>query len=322
MKNGSRKPARKKAADSSRKKSARNNAKEAKGQKTNRSAVKNAGRVKQPASEKPLKELKKSQLKERGYTDAEALLIKQGFRVSLSGKVAVNDLKTGRLIWINTDEFQEYNNSFINKQAEKTERIKKEYSDYFDIPLSKTSTDIYKNVRSSEDLEKLISEKKLRNAKGHFMKKDEVEKLREIVRDIEQGKAEFNLREILDAGDLKNKAVKISSQTPKDFFYWNLQNNVKDNDFGTPNITIKDFDGNIIYEGKSSARATSILNKLNAKLDNLETAIEKLENTRAYFTVPVQDSTIRGNITDLFIDYSNVRSRLKGDLHNKYKTML
>lgn len=316
MKRGKRKqPKRKKAVPAKGKK---NNAGKIKKEKTDTRIPSDAPRPEQKA----LKELTKKQLLEKGYNSYQAELIREGFRVSKNNKVAVNDLKTGRLIWIDTKDFKKHLTEFTGKQEKKSEERKKQYSEILDIPLSRTSDNIYENVTSLDEFERLDKAGLLRDNKGRFLKKEKKEEIKRIIKQIEQGGAEFTLSDVLKAGDLKNKDVIIKAQTPKDFFYWNLQNNIKDSDFGTPKIKIIDFDGNVIYSGKSSARATSILNKLNRKMENLEKLIEKTENTRPYFTVPVKEDKIKGEHVALEIDYSGIKSRLKGDLFNKYRSML
>lgn len=321
MKNGSKKH----KAKSTTKKGTGNNAAEKKETKTNTGLSEIAkGNKRTEIKKQPLKEYTRDQLKKQGYTPLQANIIKEGFRVSKTNKVAVNDLKTGKLTWINANDFEKHISEFTEIQISKQEQKKKQISELLGTDLKTTSTNVLENITNSQQLKEYLKKNNLRDAKGRFIKKSEQKKYIKFFKAHEHEELEnFNLNEVIKYGKItKHTTLKTIAKTPKDFFYWNLQNNVKENDFGTPEIKIIDFDGNVLYEGKSSAIATAILNKLNKKLDNLETVTEQLENTRPYFTIPVKEEKIKGIHTAIEIDYSQVKSRLKGDLHNKYRSML
>lgn len=305
------------------KESKKDNARQTKKESTNKSISGNAPKPEQPKKQ-PLKEQTRKQLTALGYTPLQTEIIKEGFRVSKNNKVAVNDLKTGKLIWIDANDWQRHTTDFVEKQINKQQELKEKYSKLLGTDIKKTSTNILENITTSEQLKEYLKTNKLRDNKGRFIKKSEQKKYVKFFKQYEHEDLEnFNLNEVVKYGKItKFTTLKTITKTPKDFFYWNLQNNVKENDFGSPKIKIIDFDGNVLYEGKSSAIATSILNKLNKKMDKLETVIEQLENTRPYFTIPVKEEKVKGIHTGLEIDYSQVKSRLKGDLHNKYRDML
>lgn len=251
-------------------------------------------------------------------------LTKLGLRVSKNNKVLVNDLKTGYNTWIPVSEFEAHNKAFIEKYKQRINSQREKLSDKYDIPLNKTSSNEFDNIDSLEKFETLLNSNKgkIRNSKGQFMSKAEKESLLKIVKTLDSQGVEFKLSEFVDEKGLEKKGVKTKAQTPKDFFYWALQNNIKESDFGAPQIKIIDFDGIEIYNGKSPAVAASIMNSLNRKLDNLEKVIEEKEDVRPYFTIPVLEEKVNGNHTGLEIDYGKIKAKLKGEIFNKYKSML
>ncbi len=267
----------------------------------------------------------KKQLLNKGFTPLEAGLIHRGYKVTKGKKIRVSDLKTGRFAWISVKQFPAYEKRFLQQSQKKAEQQSKYISDTLDIQKKNVKGSLYENITDYNTLSEYTSKHRLRNKKGHFLKKEEQEKVLKFAKELEKQHIEFNLKELTDIENLNTAQLRTWSDknTPSDFFYWSLQNNLENGDFaGKPIIEIIDFDGNVIYSGTSIATASMSMNKYNHKLDNLETLIDKLEDVRPYFTIPVSDEQKDGFYTYLKIDYSGVKSRLTKELHEKYRDSL
>jgi hypothetical protein len=316
MKHGSRKG---KQQRPSKKESAKNYDRQGKKEKTNTCTVKNDGR--------PLRQ-----------TESEENLIYKELLKQSGNKVRVNDLNTGRLIWIKESNLENYQVKKAKQQQQKKNKAKKELSKYLDIPLGRIeSLDLYDNVSSSKQIKDIIKREGRLRYNGKFISKDAQAQIVKFSEVLDREGVEYNLNDLLKFPEIEKKILVIKDRTPKHLFYWNLQNRVHENKFGNPHVIIKDYDGKIIFDGKAGRRnvdgiykfknemttqAVKGINELNRKLENLETLINEKDDIEPYFTIPVYETTREGEVLKIIIDYSGVEARIPSDLFTKYKQLL
>jgi hypothetical protein len=216
-------------------------------------------------------------------------------------KVRVNDLKTGFIKWINESELASYQKAKFKKIKSRPKKVDK-----------------YAKYTSSEQIEKLG---RIRY-KGRFISKKAQESILKFSAYLDKNEVDYTLADLLKEKNIENKILVVHDVTPKEMFYWNLENDIERKKFGNDvKIEIIGFNGELLYSGKSNRKAKDTLDEINRKLSNLDKVISIKEGNSAYFLVPVYETTVGTDVTALKIDLSDLRGRLPEDILNKYKSM-
>lgn len=185
----------------------------------------------------------------------------------------------------------------------------------------------YEKADTLLKIKNLIKRKGRLRHKGKFITNEAQEKVLKFSGILDKEKNKYNLAEIMSIPQIQKKFLITVDETGKDLFYWNVQNQIKKNAFGEDiKLVLKDFEGNIVYEGKSEIKAVSKIYEFNRKIANLEKVIALKEDIdNIYATIPVFETRRDGETIKLVIDYSQLKTRqslIKKDLWNKYRSML
>lgn len=184
---------------------------------------------------------------------------------------------------------------------------------------SKSESFKYEQIKTNEDIQKLG---RIRY-KGRFISKKAEESILKFSKNLDQKNVDYNLKELLEVPEIESKILVVTDVTPKEQFYWNLQNMIEGKKFGNEiKIKIIGFDGTVIYNGKSAKVATEIMEAQNRKIEALEKIIELKEHTNAYFTIPVYETTVGTDIVALEIDLKDLQGRLPDATIENYKNHL
>jgi hypothetical protein len=244
-------------------------------------------------------------------------------------KVRTNDEKTGRLLWVSLEDYKKQQKRIKGREYRKNKKTILALQIKYDSNIKSINEKDF--ITSSESLNRYLESNKLRNSKGQFLTKSEISDLKKTVKILEQQKVDFNLKELEQKITVAQKTnskpigLKLTTEDIKFIFYYQGVVTEKFDKLGEKYshlIIIKDFNGNIIYEGFDKVEVESKFNYLNASLRSAERIAEEEKIDNPYFQIALIQSEKRidlnGNLlfTRAVYDYSKLAHRTNKEWFN------
>ena len=232
-------------------------------------------------------------------------------------KYRINDLSTGKLRWVSYSTYNRTNKKRVVIIEKKEKEIKINIAKKLNIlPENVKGLKLEDNITTPEQIKNF----KLRNSKGQFLNKKEADKLKDYAEFLKNQNTNFTFSELRNKSEKAKKEGKklIVTSPAQQFQYWDIQSKINTETFGPVKIIVKDFSGNIIYEGFNKAEATKQINILNKVIDAIEKKEdEEEEEVDIYPTVEVIETITKDEFLKIEINYNKLKTRLPSEIQKK-----
>ena len=219
-------------------------------------------------------------------------------------KYRYNDPKTGRIAWTTSKKkFLDAKATVFNRTAEKEEQATK-----------------YLKTTGAEKIKKLLDQNKIQI--NGFLPKEVKDRIYDFAQMLDDKGVKYNVGQILEEvktdKDVRNKVLYIEDETPKNFFHWNLHNEIKFDKIKDVEITIIGIDGKLEYKGRDNEEAAEITLRLSKLIQSIENIALSKEKINPYALIDVYQTYKNNELKKLKIDYSQVENKNMSRIFTEY----